>query len=119
MCHAVADIADFDEAAVRPVDAVGRKQAETEVSLTMALTEQRRRVGAAGQRRQAAAAMQAETTIDGRCIGPMDDNGRPGSYNPDICGYLRGWAVAGSSSHDVVREEREMAEVETSMVDTV
>ncbi|KAL5994298.1 hypothetical protein ACLOJK_035170, partial [Asimina triloba] len=43
------------------------------------------------------ATVQAETTVDGRCIGPTDDNGRPGSYNLGICGCLRGRAVVGSS----------------------
>ncbi|KAL6008687.1 hypothetical protein ACLOJK_021913 [Asimina triloba] len=38
-----------------------------------------------------------EMTIDGRCIGPTDDSVRPGSYDPSICGCLRGWAVVGSS----------------------
>ncbi|KAL5978104.1 hypothetical protein ACLOJK_029221 [Asimina triloba] len=49
------------------------------------------------QWRQAAAAMRAEMTIDGRCIGLTDNNGWPGLYDPSICGCLRGWAVAGSS----------------------
>ncbi|KAL6001541.1 hypothetical protein ACLOJK_007279, partial [Asimina triloba] len=35
-----------------------------------------------------------------------------------ICGRPRGWAVASSGSHGVVRAERAMVEAETLTVDT-
>ncbi|KAL6009350.1 hypothetical protein ACLOJK_022579, partial [Asimina triloba] len=60
----------------------------------------------------------------GGAMGPTDDNGWPGSYDPGICGCLCGCAVqraqaSAAARRQVRRHHWLQAEVKTSAVDTV